>query len=495
MRINPIIAQVTITKMNQRKNLKNSLTMANPQLSFKASAYEEEVEREVKSKRDNYNWWQWNMSGAEEKERQVAKARIDKRNHDNEIARVQAETLNKANAERMADLQNYTSKLEIQQRQNDKLMEEYKKSHEETVLIQKQALEAQSQAAESLKSQLQDYQRIMKEQQELQAKKEQETQELLKKMEEARENRDKKMEERFEKELQRMKEMYEAQIKAKAQQAEKVRNVEEIFRKMNEVNDNKGFGRIAGYGKEKDILMQMVGSPIVLEKDGQQADVPNGILFFGPKGNGKTVFAETFAQQLDCNLVKLEDTLDPVENIKNLREVAKNAQKRFEETGVRTIIQIDEFDDFAPKGSKIVGPLKSFMDNVSKKMHCTIFATTNYPEKIDDILLRDSRFEVKVPLSPADKPNALAILKYYGEKFADNTVNFEKLAEEITKGLPIVAYSNDRLSHLVSTYAKKHNLTKLSHKDFLESIKALNPDIKKETMELFKKQIEYIKHA
>ena len=29
----------------------------------------------------------------------------------------------------------------------------------------------------------------------------------------------------------------------------------------------------------------------------------------------------------------------------------------------------------------------------------------------------------------------------------------------------------------------------------MESIKALNPDIKKETMELFKKQIEYIKHA
>ena len=170
-------------------------------------------------------------------------------------------------------------------------------------------------------------------------------------------------------------------------------------------------------------------------------------------------------------------------------------QERFEETGVRTIIQIDEFDDFAPKGSKIVGPLKSFMDNVSQKMHCTIFATTNYPEKIDDILLRDSRFEVKVPLSPADKPNALAILKYYGEKFADNTVNFEKLADEITKGLPLVAYSNDRLSHLVSSYAKKHNLTKLSHMDFMESIKALNPDIKKETMELFKKQIEYIKHA
>lgn len=158
MRINPITTQTTIARSNQR-NVINNRKMTNPQISFKASAYEEEVEREVQSKRKNYGYWKWNWGGGEEKERQAAKA----------------------------------------------------------------------------------------------------------------------------------------------QQAEKVRNVEEIFRKMNEVNENKGFGRIAGYDKEKNILMQMVGSPIVLEKDGQHADVPNGILFFGPKGNGKTVFAESFAQQLDCN--------------------------------------------------------------------------------------------------------------------------------------------------------------------------------------------------
>lgn len=120
-----------------------------------------------------------------------------------------------------------------------------------------------------LKGQIQNYQYEIKKQQELQAKREQEVKKLLKKLEEARENRNKKMEERFEKEFQQMEEMYEEQIKAKAQQVEKVRNLEEILRKMKKVNNNKGFGKIAGYGKEKDILMKIVGSPIALEKDGQ----------------------------------------------------------------------------------------------------------------------------------------------------------------------------------------------------------------------------------
>lgn len=489
MKINPINNTIPI-KTTRMKTLKTQQST----IMFKGSAYEDEVENIVKSKRNNYSWWKWNFGSAEENERNKAKSYIDKRNHENEIARIQAETINQENLKRMNDLKSYTAKLEAQQQKNDEVMAAFKKSHDETVLIQRQALEAQTQAAETLKSQLLDYQRIIKEQQEIQAKKEIETKELLQKLEEAREKRDAKMEARFEKELQRMKEVYEAQIRAKAMQAEKVRNVEEIFRKMNEINSEKGFGRLAGYDKEKDILMNAVGSPIVLEKDGQKAKVPNGILFFGPKGNGKTVFAESFAQQLDCNIVKIEDTLDSAENMRNLREIATNAQTKFEKNGIRTIIQIDEFDDFAPKGSKIVGPLKSFMDNVSEKMHCTIFATTNFPEKIDDILLRDSRFEVKVPIAPSNKQNALAVLKHYGQIFADNTVNFEKLAEIVTASNE-TAFSNDRLQSIASKYAKEHNLTKLNHQNFIDSIKALGPDIQKEALILFKKQIEYIKRT
>ena len=153
--------------------------------------------------------------------------------------------------------------------------------------------------------------------------------------------------------LQNARMRYETLVCEKIKMQENLKNFEEILRKVTENNDNRGFDRIAGYGKEKDILMQMVGAPIALEKDGQHVDVPNGILLFGPKASGKSLFVESFAEQLDCDLVKLEDSLNPVENMKNLREVAKKAQERFENTGIRTIIQIDGFDNFAQKGSKI----------------------------------------------------------------------------------------------------------------------------------------------
>ena len=74
----------------------------------------------------------------------------------------------------------------------------------------------------------------MREQQELQEKKDRETQELIKKMEEARENHDKKLEERFEKEVEHIQKIYEIQMNAKSQEAQKIRNIEEIYKKMGE---------------------------------------------------------------------------------------------------------------------------------------------------------------------------------------------------------------------------------------------------------------------
>ncbi len=492
MRISPIAVRPAVLRTN---NLRQRNLNVTNQMTFKSSVYEEEVEREVEKQREYYNWFEWNLGGAEEKERNNAKIKIDKRNHENELKRIEAETINRVNEARMKDLQDYATKLEAQQRRTDELIVQFKNSHNETITIQNKALEAQAEAAKNLKTQLIGYQKLLSDQKELQAKRDKETEELIKKMEEARTKRDSEMEKRFEQELLRMKELYESQIKANLQETEKVQNIKEIFQKMNTVSKNKGFGRIGGYTKEKNILMEMVGSPIALERDGQKADVPNGILFFGPKGNGKTLFAESFAQQLDCNIVKIEDTLDPVENLKNLRAIANKAQENFEKTGIRTIIQIDEFDDYAPKGSRLVGPLKTFMDDASEKYHCTLFATTNYPEKLDDILLRSGRFAVKVGLAPADKQNALAVLKYHGQVFADNTVNFEKLAEEVTINYPTIAYSNAKLANIASAFAKKYNLKTMTHKDFMKAIKNTNPDIKKETMELFKKQMEFIKHT
>lgn len=493
MHINPISA----TTYLRPKHVNNNKYHQNVAVNFKAQTrFEQEVEARaqeiIKEKKMGVLK---QFFGGTEKARNQARREIDTKNQRNEIERVKAEAINQVLRERIKDSETYLQKIEEQQRINDKLLNEFRDVHSQTVMIQQEALEAQKAATDSLKSQLENYQKIVKEQQALQEKRTKEMDELILKITEAHEKQDSKIVAMFEKELASLKEFYDQQLKIKAQEAEKVRNIEELYQKMNQIKENKGFGKIAGYGDIKEKLISIVGNSIILEKDKQEVAVPNGILFYGPKGNGKTTFAEAFAEQLDCNLVKVENLLDPVENLKNLRKELEKGKKLFEEKGIRTILQIDEFDEFAPEGDRIVGPLKSISDNVSKDYHCTFFFTTNYPEKIDTILMRDGRFDLKVALPLADKNNALEVLKYYGEPFADDTVNFESLADLIVSQIPEAGYSNARIEKIVKDFLNGCKTKVMSHKDFIASIKKIKPDVTKEAMEIFRKQIEFMKHV
>ncbi len=498
MHINPISTIPTYSRPMQKNSNKYHQNTA---INFKAQTrYEQEVEARAQEiiKEQNMGVWK-QFWGGTEKARNQARVEIDKKNQRNEIERIKAEAINQVLKERINDSNLYMQKIEQQQRINDELLREFKDVHSQTVLVQKEALEAQKSATNSLKSQLENYQKIVKEQQVLQEKRTKEMNELITKITEAHERQDTKIVAMFEKELASLKEFYDKQMNVKAQEAEKVRNIEVLYQKMNQIKENKGFGKIAGYQDIKDLLISLVGNSIVLEKDGQNILVSNGILFFGPKGSGKTTFAEAFAEQLDCNLVKVENLLDSSENLKNLRKELDKGKKLFEEKGLRTILQIDEFDEFAPAGDRIVGPLKMIFDNVSKKYHCTFFLTTNYPEKIDTILMRDGRLDVKVPLSIADKKNALEVLKHYGASFADETVDFESLADLIVSQNSEAAYSNARIENIVTAFISscksKGKTEVMSHKDFVTSIKNIQPDITKEAMNLFKKQIEFMKHV
>ena len=155
MRINSINT-ITNQRFQRTSKIQKNEIISYYTPNFRASSYENEVETMVQNARSNYTWWQWNFKGAEEKERNKAKSILDKRNHDNEIGRIQAETFNEINKKRLDDSQEYASKLEESLRQRDEMMNNYRKSHEETVLIQKEALDAQTRATETLKEQIQE---------------------------------------------------------------------------------------------------------------------------------------------------------------------------------------------------------------------------------------------------------------------------------------------------------------------------------------------------
>lgn len=375
-----------------------------------------------------------------------------------------------------------------------KAMEETRQAQEATIFHQGKAVEAANQLAETQKALAAKYESLYEEQKQLVTDMEIKNKEREERMEEAiRQGNEQRIKD-IENERLKWQEFYEKQMADIINRKGPLDRMQKNMEEMENMQKKDGFGKIAGYESQKKDLMNLVGNPILYEKNGETVSVPNGILFHGPKGNGKTTFAEAFAGQLGCNLIKITNFLDDKENLKHLRNEAQKAQEHFEKTGIRTILQIDEIEKFVPKGSDITEPMKSFMDNASKDFHCTVFATTNHPDEIDDILFRYKRFDVRVGLPPANKQNVIEILKHYTLKLADKDVKYDELAEQIVKVQPDEAFSNAKIEGLVGKFIKTNvkTLEKITHADLLQVIKEAHPDIGKEAMAMFREHIDLV---
>ncbi|MCD7879939.1 MAG: ATP-binding protein, partial [Candidatus Gastranaerophilales bacterium] len=255
-----------------------------------------------------------------------------------------------------------------------------------------------------------------------------------------------------------------------------------------------GFDSIAGYDAEKFILTSSFINLVEEERSGQIVEIPNGILFFGPIGNGKTSFAKAFATSAGCNFEKAKPnssarTKEAREEsfYKDLLEKAKTAQEHFITTGQRTIILADEFDRYANKGSSVVPKLKRFLENCSENYHCTVFATTNNPLDIPAELRSERRMPIKVCLDPPDKINAALVFKHY-LKDASNVemseINPEKLAEQICSVQPDSSYNNSQIEYICSECITKYD--KITQDVILREIENTEPAISNENMNKYR---------
>lgn len=199
--------------------------------------------------------------------------------------------------------------------------------------------------------------------------------------------------------------------------------------KVGQYRKNKGFSQIAGYDKEKDILYKYFISEIAKEEAGLETNVPNAIMFFGPKGNGKTTFANAFAQEIGCDKpinvrANILSKQDFNKFLKRLYKTAEKANEEYEKTGKIQVIFIDEFDLVANKKSTILPELEEFMRTCYEKYHCILFAATNYPLKLELPLTGDDRiFPFIVSQDPPTLQNKTEILKYYLNDKLDNKIS------------------------------------------------------------------------
>lgn len=267
-----------------------------------------------------------------------------------------------------------------------------------------------------------------------------------------------------------------------------------IQSELSKIKQNKGWDRIAGYDQEKNILTDEFISNISLEKAGNKdITFPNGILFFGPTGNGKTTFAKAFAEQTQCPLIEISPYTDNLQ--RDIREALNTSKETFEQAGTRSIILMDEFDNFGANietNKQNIAMLKAVMTECSDKYNATMFLTTNNPQDIDSILLADSRCPIRVYLDPPNKENAKIVFKYYLNNKTDNYMNYENIVNELFNYQGEGAYSNSRIKTIVETCFKEvaKQKRKITEGDIIAKIKTTLPDITKEHLQKYAQDVK-----
>lgn len=199
-----------------------------------------------------------------------------------------------------------------------------------------------------------------------------------------------------------------------------------------------GFADVAGMTELKEQLQSDVID--LLKNPGRAKElglsIPNGLLFYGPPGCGKTFFAERFAEEIGCNYmyVLCSDVASPYihggqEKIANLFEEArKNAP---------TILFLDEVEAMIMDRNKHTnvseqGEVNEFLGQLNNcgTEGVMVIAATNKPNLIDPAALRAGRLELKYYIPQPDKDTRIQLFKV-GLKGRNTElgINYERLAE------------------------------------------------------------------
>ncbi|HWS34565.1 MAG TPA: ATP-binding protein [Actinoplanes sp.] len=141
---------------------------------------------------------------------------------------------------------------------------------------------------------------------------------------------------------------------------------------------------------------------------------PQGILMYGPPGTGKTMLSRALANEIgaDFREVRTPEILDKWlgGSEKNLKEIFRSARRY----RTPTLILFDEFDSivsYAGGGgdaasqalNAVAGIFKQEMnDLIEENPNVIIVATTNFPQRVDESLIRSGRFDVKISVPRPD---------------------------------------------------------------------------------------------
>lgn len=252
-----------------------------------------------------------------------------------------------------------------------------------------------------------------------------------------------------------------------------------------------GFKDVAGMQALKEQLqsdvIDVLHEPERAKKFGLH--LPNGILFYGPHGCGKSYFAEKLAEEVGCNFIAAHcsDVASPYihggqEKIAALFEAAhKNTP---------TIVFLDEIevmlrDRNLQDNASMAGEVNEFLVQLNNcgKDGIMVIGATNEPNLIDRAALRSGRLEYKyyIPL-PDDEMRKEMFQIHLREKDIDPGVDCEKLSK-LTDG-----YTSSDIQLIVEKAGRigfKNKEDILTMATFEEAIKQTKSSVSKEDREKY----------
>jgi transitional endoplasmic reticulum ATPase len=150
---------------------------------------------------------------------------------------------------------------------------------------------------------------------------------------------------------------------------------------------------------------------------------PQGILMYGPPGTGKTMLSRALANEIgaDFREIRTPEILDKWlgGSERNIKQIFRDARRY----RVPTLMLFDEFDSiisYAGSGgdaasqaiNAVAGIFKQEMnDLIEANPNVIVVATTNFPHRVDDSLIRSGRFDVKMSVPKPDEAGRAEIFR------------------------------------------------------------------------------------